>query len=86
MKTYGGIAPPFLTSALDRTEWSASRLGRFTPWEIAPGTHLIGWVGPRVGLDVLEKRKILICRKSNPGRPARRYPDSPVRSIYEKIL
>jgi hypothetical protein len=27
----GGIAPPLLTSALDIGEWSASRLGRFTP-------------------------------------------------------
>jgi hypothetical protein len=32
-KMYGGsecIAPPFLTSALDGGEWSASRLGCFT--------------------------------------------------------
>jgi hypothetical protein len=29
-----------------------------------------GWVGPRVGLDAV-KRKILHCRESNPGRPAR---------------
>jgi hypothetical protein len=28
-----------LTSALDGGEWSASRLGRFTPRERAPGTH-----------------------------------------------
>jgi hypothetical protein len=27
----GVIAPPFLTLALDRSEWSASRPGRFTP-------------------------------------------------------
>jgi hypothetical protein len=33
MKTLGsgGIAPPFLTSALDGGEWSASRADRFTP-------------------------------------------------------
>jgi len=37
----------FLTSALDGCEWSASRPGRFTVRERAPGTHLIGWVGPR---------------------------------------
>jgi hypothetical protein len=30
----GGIAPPFLTSVLDGGEWSASRLGRFTPGKI----------------------------------------------------
>jgi hypothetical protein len=28
------MAPPFLTSALDGGEWSASRLGRFSPVEI----------------------------------------------------
>jgi hypothetical protein len=50
------LAPAFLTSALDRDEWSASRTGSF-----APGTHWIGgvWVGPRAGLDAVEKRKIL---------------------------
>jgi hypothetical protein len=34
MKIYVGvevIAPPFLTSALDGDEWSASRLDHFTP-------------------------------------------------------
>jgi hypothetical protein len=40
------MAPSFLTSALDRSEWSPSRPGRFTPGERAPGTHWIGdWVG-----------------------------------------
>jgi hypothetical protein len=39
---------------------SASGPDRFTPGERAPGTHLIGgWVGPRSGLDVVEKRNIL---------------------------
>jgi len=37
-----------LTSSLDRCEWSASRHGRCTPRERAPGTNWIeGWVGPR---------------------------------------
>jgi hypothetical protein len=50
-----GIVPPFLTSALDGGEWSTSRPGRFTP-----GTHWIeGWLGPRAGLDTMEKRLIL---------------------------
>jgi hypothetical protein len=31
----GGITPSFLTSVLDGGEWSASRLGRFTPGERA---------------------------------------------------
>jgi hypothetical protein len=37
----------FLTSELAGGEWSASRPGRFTPEERAPGTHWIGgWVDP----------------------------------------
>jgi hypothetical protein len=36
------IGPPFLTSAVDGADWSASRPCRFTPREIAPGTHCIG--------------------------------------------
>jgi hypothetical protein len=36
----------FLTSALVTGEWAASRSGRFTPGERAPGTHSIGWVNP----------------------------------------
>jgi hypothetical protein len=50
----------FLTAALAGGEWSASLPGRFTPGERAPGTHWIGgWVGPRAGLDDVEKRKFL---------------------------
>jgi hypothetical protein len=63
MKTYGGVdiyIHIFLTSAPVGGEWSASRPGRFTPGERAPGTHWIGgWVGPRAGLDNVEKRKFL---------------------------
>jgi hypothetical protein len=45
----GGIAPPFLVSALDRV--------RFMPGETASGTQRIGgWVGPTAGLDVVEYR------------------------------
>jgi hypothetical protein len=50
-------------------ERSASRPGRFTPRERAPGTHWVeGWVGPRAGLDTaVVKRKIPSpCRDSNP--------------------
>jgi hypothetical protein len=80
----GGIAPPFLTLALDGDEWSAPRPGRFTPGERSPGNHWIGGcVGSRASVDAVEKRKILQCRESNPGRPARslsvyrlRYPGS----------
>jgi hypothetical protein len=48
-----------LTSALDGGEWSASRPGRFTPRERAPGIHWIGdWMGPRAVLDSVVKKKI----------------------------
>jgi hypothetical protein len=63
MKTYGGVDVQihvFLTSALAGGEWSVSRPGRFNPGERAPDTHWIGgWVGPRAGLDDVEKRKFL---------------------------
>jgi len=43
-------------SALDGAEWSASRLGRSTPRERAPGTHCMeGSVGPRAVLDAVVK-------------------------------
>jgi hypothetical protein len=63
MKAYGRLAIQihvFLILALVRGEWSASRPGRFTPGERAPGTHWMeGWVGPRTTLDDMEKRKFL---------------------------
>jgi hypothetical protein len=60
-----------LTSALHGGEWSASRPGRFTPRERAPGTHWIrSWMGPRAVLDAVVKRKIPSPRrKSNPRTP-----------------
>jgi hypothetical protein len=61
MKTYWGvdvIAHVFLTSALVRGEWSASCPGRFASWERASGTHWIGLVRPRTGLDDVKMRKI----------------------------
>jgi hypothetical protein len=59
-----GIAAPFLTSALVGGEWSASRPGRFTPCEIALGTHWIGGlVGPKVGLDAVANRNF--CHTGN---------------------
>jgi hypothetical protein len=63
MKAYGGVdvyIHIFLTSALAGGQWWASRPGRFTPEERAPGTRWIGgWVDPRVGLDDVEKWKFL---------------------------
>jgi len=57
-----------ITSALDGSEWPASRLGRLTPRKRAPSTRRIGgWVGPRAGLEAVVKRKIPSpCRDSNP--------------------
>jgi hypothetical protein len=78
MKEYGGVEVyihVFLTSAIFGAEWSASRSGRFTPGEIAPGNHWIGgWVGPRTGLDDVEKRQFLPTpglELGSLGRPAR---------------
>jgi hypothetical protein len=78
MKAYGGVDVYifiFLTSALAGCEWSASRPGRFTLGESAPGTHWIeGWVGPRTALDDVEKRKFLTLpglALQPLGRPAR---------------
>jgi hypothetical protein len=51
-------------------EWSASRLGRFTSRETSPGTHWVGgWMGPRTGLDDVERRKSCPYRdsKSDPS-------------------
>jgi hypothetical protein len=56
----------FLTSALVGGEWSASHPGHFTPGERAPVTLCIGgWVGPRAGLDDMEKRKFFPYWDSN---------------------
>jgi hypothetical protein len=57
----GCTPPPFLTTALHGSEWSASRPGRFTSGETAPCTYCVGdWVGPRAGPDIMEKRKHLL--------------------------
>jgi hypothetical protein len=71
-----------LTSALDGGELSASRPGNFIPRERASGAHWIGgWVGPRVVLDAVVKRKIPSPhRESNRRTPivqpvAQRYTD-----------
>jgi hypothetical protein len=67
-KGSGGIAPVFLTLALNWSEWLTSHHGRF-----ACCTHSAGdWVGPRPGLEILEKRKISSFRRgSSPVLPVR---------------
>jgi hypothetical protein len=61
MKAYGESAcidHTFLTSAIVGGEWSASRLGSFTPGERAPGTRLIGdGLSFRAGLNDVKNRK-----------------------------
>jgi hypothetical protein len=56
-------------------EWSASLPGLFIHGERAAGTHWIGgWVGPRAGLDDVEKRQFLTLPRLNLrplGRPDR---------------
>jgi len=67
MKTYKRVEIQlltFLTWAWGEGVWSASHPGCFTFRERAPGTHWIGgWVGPRIILNAVVKRRI-----SNPSR------------------
>jgi hypothetical protein len=69
----------YVTSALVEDEWSASRLGRFTP-----GTYWIGgWMGPWTGLDDV-KRKILLLpglELRSLGRPVRSQSQYPLLCI-----
>jgi hypothetical protein len=63
VETYGGcgdIASPFLTSALDGGERSASRPGRFTP-----GTHCVGaWMGPEPVWTLSNREKFLFVARN----------------------
>jgi hypothetical protein len=74
---YGGVdilIHIFLTSELVVGEWSASRLGHFTPGERAPGTYWVGgWVSRRADLDdVKTKFLTLLGFELRPlSRPAR---------------
>jgi hypothetical protein len=55
----GGIALPFLTTALDGGEWSGSRPGRFISGERAFGTHCAGaWLGARISTNAVVQRNI----------------------------
>jgi hypothetical protein len=66
----GGIAPLFLTSALDGDDRSASRLGRFTPRRKRPRYPLDRRLGgpPRTALDTVAKKKSLTpVRNRTPG-------------------
>jgi hypothetical protein len=54
------IAPPFLTSALDRDECFVSRHGCISPGETAHSIREEDWV---VGVDAVEMRKISYPRR-----------------------
>jgi hypothetical protein len=84
----GGLAPQFLTSALDWGEWSVSRPCRFIPREGAPATHCIGgWVGPRVVWMLWRRGKSCTARNRTLAiQPiACRYTDSPHGMIGYRI-
>jgi hypothetical protein len=71
-KKSGGIASPFLTLARDGGELSASYTCRLTPRDTGSRTHWL-WdrVGPRTGLDLMERREIsCLWRESNSGHAA----------------
>jgi hypothetical protein len=56
---WGGEAP-------DGGFWSSSRPIHFAPAQIASGTYCTrGFMGHRIGLDVLEKKLLMICWESN---------------------
>jgi hypothetical protein len=69
----GGIIPPFLTSAPDGGEWSASHPSHFTSGGKSSRTHWLGgWVDPGTSLDAVVYRKIpYTCWGLNPSRLAR---------------
>jgi hypothetical protein len=82
MKTYVGVDVQihvFLTSALVGGGWSVTRPDRFTARERGPGTHWTGgWVGPRNGLDDVERRQISLL----PGLELRPSAVQPVAREY----
>jgi hypothetical protein len=63
----GGRAPPVLISTLDGVEWPASLLDLFNTRERTLATHWIGGlIGPRAGLEAVEKRKIVPTGNRSP--------------------
>jgi hypothetical protein len=62
----------FSTSALNRDEWSASRLSRFISGEGTPSFHWISdWIGTRVGEEMVAKNSLhCSCWELNPSRSA----------------
>jgi hypothetical protein len=78
----GSIIPSFLTYVLDGGAWLVSRLGNFIVVEIVTDFIWIGgWVAARVGLDAVEKRKILA-----PATRPSLYPLSSSDSILKAVF
>jgi hypothetical protein len=73
METYwgnGGIVPRILDLGTTKSEWSASRAGRFTPRERVPDTRWTGgWVDPRAGLEAVVRTSPSSRREWNPRTP-----------------
>jgi hypothetical protein len=69
MKAYGkeGACLHSNNSPTDLREWSGSGSSRFNPFETVTCTNFIaGWVGPKAGLNPLEKMKVSChCPQSN---------------------
>jgi hypothetical protein len=69
MKAYEGVEVEihtFVTSEVERGEWSPSCLGCCTPRERSP-KRIGHWLGLRAGLDSVEKREISYsCQELNP--------------------
>jgi hypothetical protein len=60
---------------------------RLIPGESALGTHWIrGLMDPKVGLDAVEKKKILTCQESHPCHPASWYTDWAITSYWKRCL
>jgi hypothetical protein len=74
MKTYGGVDVLFqilLTSALAGGERQLHTPAALHPGKQPPCTHLIGgWVGPRAGMDNVEKRKFLTPQGTQNSDPS----------------
>jgi hypothetical protein len=77
MKTYGGTAPciPNLTT---RLRWVLKPTpGTFTSPKAAPGTHQIGWAGPKGYENIF-----WLCRQSNPDSSAVK----PTAGLWHRVI
>jgi hypothetical protein len=87
LPTKGGIAPRFLTLALDGCKWSVSRPGRFTFGEGTPSTRWKGgWVVPRAGLDAVARRKKITALPGNRTRSSNLCPQQKTVEYFYKAF